>query len=60
VLKLWPSLQLSTARFRISEASHIAAASEADMQNNEKAMTTRLETLKKQQAEYEKSTGSRR
>lgn len=47
-------LQLSTARFRISEASHIAAASEADMQNNEKAMTTRLETLKKQQAEYEK------
>ena len=47
-------LQLSTARFRISEASHIAAASEADMQNNEKAMSTRLETIKKQQAEYEK------
>jgi len=46
-------LQLSLARYRISESSHISSVSPDEMGNNEKAMTTRLDIIHQQQAIYE-------
>jgi methyl-accepting chemotaxis protein len=45
-------MQTSMSRYRISEATHILLAEDADMAATEKSMATRLETLGKQQASY--------
>ncbi len=45
-------MQASLSRFRISEATHILLAEEAEMAATDKAMATRVETLRKQQANY--------
>ncbi|MYN21101.1 HAMP domain-containing protein [Rugamonas sp. FT107W] len=45
-------MQASLSRFRISEATHILLAEDAEMSATDKSMATRLETLRKQQASY--------
>ena len=45
-------MQVSLARFRISESTHIMSAEEEEMAATEKSMATRLEIFKKQQATY--------
>ena len=45
-------MQASLARYRISEATHILLADEAEMAATDKSMATRLATLRKQQASY--------
>ncbi|MCU6500628.1 methyl-accepting chemotaxis protein [Rugamonas sp. A1-17] len=45
-------MQTSLSRFRISEATHILLAEDAEMTATDKSMVTRLEILRKQQASY--------
>ncbi|WP_348694994.1 methyl-accepting chemotaxis protein [Duganella fentianensis] len=46
-------IEVSLARYRISESNHIIMHDAAEFATVEKAMATRLETLRKQQAAYE-------
>jgi len=52
-VKLGLQLQASMARFRISELQHILATDEKDYDDAEKAMKTRMEIIRKDQASYE-------
>ena len=45
-------MQASLSRYRISEATHILLAEEAEMAATDKSLATRVETLRKQQANY--------
>jgi len=46
-------IEVSLARYRISETTHIVMHDAAEFDNVEKSMTTRLQTLRKQQTAYE-------
>jgi methyl-accepting chemotaxis protein len=52
-IKLGYQLQASMARFRISELQHILSTDDKDFDDAEKAMVTRLEIIRKDQAKYE-------
>lgn len=53
-MKLGYQLQTSMGRLRISELQHILSTDEKDFNEAEKAMTTRLQILRTDQAKYEK------
>ena len=53
-IKLGYQLETSMGRFRISELQHILSTDEKDFDEAEKAMKTRLEILRSDQAKYEK------
>jgi len=57
-IKVANQLQASMARFRISELQHIVSTDEKDFSDAEKAMKTRMDIIRSDQAKYEKLISS--